>query len=137
MRICMVLNSGVICTTRTPMIVPSSSTAARISQLSPTSSRSAMKTPPTIISGALTIMIAVISTSICSCCTSLVLRVIRLGAPKVFSSLAEKDSARSKIAWRRSRPKAIAERAPNQVAPTWPPICSSETASMSAPIRQM
>ncbi len=101
------------------MMLPSTTTATRISQLRPGSSRSAITTPPTIIRGAATIMIAVISTSIWICWTSLVLRVIRVGAPKEFISLDENDNARSKMAWRKSRPKAMEERAPNQAAPIW------------------
>ena len=53
-----------------------------------------------------------ISTSICTCCTSLVLRVISDGAPNGLSSRAEKVSTRSKIAPRTSRPKPIAILAP-------------------------
>ena len=44
------------------------------------------------------IMVADSSTSICTCCTSLVLRVISDGAPNWLSSRAEKASTRWKIA---------------------------------------
>ena len=84
-RSCITLKSGVILTIRTPMMMPSRMTATRMIQLSPTSSRSAMKTPPTAVSGAETIITAVISTRCCTCWTSLVLRVIRLGAPNRFT----------------------------------------------------
>ena len=40
-------------------------------------------TPPTIVIGAATSSVQVISTSICTCCTSLVMRVISDGAPKL------------------------------------------------------
>ena len=53
------------------------------------SSRSAMITPPTIMIGEETAMVQAISTSICTCCTSLVLRVISDGAPKCWTSLVE------------------------------------------------
>lgn len=61
----------------------------------PASSRSAMKTPPTIVMGAETSMTALIRTSIWTCCTSLVLRVISDGAPNLFSSRAEKREGAS------------------------------------------
>ena len=62
--------------------------------------------------GAPTIMNAVIMTSCCTCWTSLVVRVIRLGAPNWLTSRALNESTRSKIAARRSRPNPIAVRAP-------------------------
>ena len=40
-----------------------------------------MTTPPTIMIGAATISVQLSSTSICTCCTSLVFRVIKDGAP--------------------------------------------------------
>ena len=66
--------------------------------------------PPTIMIGACTIMNAVIMTSCCTCCTSLVLRVIRLGAPNVLTSRVEKLSTREKIA---ARTKEYEERFAN------------------------
>ena len=51
-----------------------------------TSVRSAMITPPTAVSGAAIIMVRPISTSICTCCTSLVVRVISDGAPNSLTS---------------------------------------------------
>ena len=71
-----------------------------------------MITPPTHMIGAATSSVQVISTSICSCCTSLVLRVISEGAPKEFSSRAENVPTWWKTAARTSRPNAIAVRAP-------------------------
>ena len=65
-----------------------------------------------MVIGADSSMVADISTSICTCCTSLVVRVISDGAPKRLTSRAEKASTRSKIAPRRSRPKLIPTRAP-------------------------
>ena len=82
------------------------------------SSRSAMITPPTIMIGADTAIVQAISTSICTCCTSLVLRVISDGAPNCCTSRVENVPTRWKSAARRSRPKPIAVRAPNQTAPT-------------------
>ena len=48
--------------------------------------------------GAATISVKVISTSIWTCCTSLVVRVISDGAPNWPTSRAEKSCTRSKIA---------------------------------------
>ncbi len=71
-----------------------------------------MITPPTAMIGAMTIMVKVINVSICTCCTSLVLRVMSEGAPKPATSRLENEATRPKIADRRSRPKPIAVRAP-------------------------
>ncbi len=55
--------------------------------------------PPTHMIGAVTIIVQVISTSICTCCTSLVVRVISDGAPKAPTSRAEN----AVTWWNRSR----------------------------------
>ena len=73
------------------MIEPITTTATAISQLRPMSSRRAMNTPPTIMIGAWTIMNAVIITSVCTCWTSLVVRVMRVGAPKLLTSRVLND----------------------------------------------
>ena len=82
------------------------------SQDRPTSSRSAMITPPTIMIGAVTISVQLSRTSICTCCTSLVVRVIRDGAPKRATSRLENDPTWWNTAARRSRPRRMAVRAP-------------------------
>ena len=87
--------------------------------------------PPTIMIGADTIRVPPISTSICTCCTSLVSRVISDGAPKCCTSRAENEPTRWKIAARRSRPKPIALRAENHTAAIAQTIWTSETASIS------
>ena len=135
--VCMAWNSGPIFVTRTPMPAPSTMTATRMIQERPTSSRSAMNTPPTIVMGAETSMTQVIRTSIWTCCTSLVLRVIRLGAPNLFISLLENDSALSKMAVRTSRPNCIAVFAPAHTAPIWAAAWTTDSSSMTAPVRQM
>ena len=76
----------------------STGTATATSQDRPTSSRRAMITPPIMVIGAAMNIVLDSSTSICTCCTSLVLRVISDGAPNRLSSRAEKASTRSKIA---------------------------------------
>ena len=83
-----------------------------MSQESPTSSRSAMTIPPTHMIGAATSIVQVTSTSIWTCCTSLVLRVISDGAPNRLSSRAENAPTRWKTAERTSRPNPMAVRAP-------------------------
>ena len=78
-----------------------------------------------------------ISTSICTCCTSLVSRVIRLGAPNSWTSRWENVPTRWKIAARTSRPKPIAVFAPNHTAPTEHATWTSATTSMTTPVRTM
>ena len=111
-RSCIIRNSGRICRTTSRIAPASTGMATATSQDRPTSSRSAMKMPPTMVIGADSSMVADISTSICTCWTSLVVRVISDGAPKRFTSRAEKARTRPKIASRTSRPKLIATRAP-------------------------
>ena len=111
-RVCINRNSGRILRTTSQIEIASTGIATATSQDRPRSSRTAMITPPTMVIGALRNIVASSSTSICTCCTSLVLRVISDGAPKWFSSRAEKASTRSKIAARTSRPKLIATLAP-------------------------
>ena len=53
-----------------------------------------MITPPTIMIGAVAISVQLSRTSICTCCTSLVFRVIREGAPKRATSRLENDPTR-------------------------------------------
>ena len=72
------------------------------------SSRSASATPPMAVMGAATSSVHVISTRICTCWTSLVMRVINDGAPKRATSWAEKSVTRWKRPPRTSRPKPIA-----------------------------
>ena len=103
-----------------------------MSQDSPTSWRSAMMMPPTHMIGAATSIVQVITTSICTCWTSLVLRVISDGAPKWLTSRAEKLPTWAKIAPRTSRPKLIAVRAPNHTAAIEQTICTTVTASIQA-----
>ncbi len=66
--------------------------------------RRAMIRPPTIMIGAETIIVRPIRTTIWTCWTSLVLRVMSDAVPKWLTSTWEKDSTERKIAPRRSRP---------------------------------
>ena len=51
--------------------------------------RMARNTPTTSVIGAAMAIVMAITTSICTCCTSLVMRVINDGAPNVPTSRAE------------------------------------------------
>lgn len=64
----------------------------------------AITTPPKAISGALTIIVRIISSAVCNCNTSLVLRAISDGVPKRFISCSEKPCTCAKTWARRSRP---------------------------------
>ncbi len=94
------------------MMIPASSriagTATAMSQLRPTSWRSAMMMPPIASSGAETSIVAPIMASICTCCTSFVLRVMSDPGPKCDTSRSEKVLTRSKTSSRMSRPARIA-----------------------------
>jgi len=96
-----------------------------------------MMMPPTHMIGAATSMVQVITTSICTCWTSLVLRVINDGAPKWFTSRAEKLPTWAKIAPRTSRPKLIADRAPNHTAAMEQMIWTTVTPSIQPPVVRM
>ena len=137
MRFCMTSNSGPIFVMTKTMPMPSSTTAARMIQDRPKSSRIAMKTPPTIVMGAETSMTSVIWIRVWTCCTSLVLRVISEGAPNLFNSRVEKLSVRWNRAARRSRPNCMAVFAPAHTAPIWAAAWMAESSSMTPPVRQM
>ena len=98
---------------------------------------SASTTLPTHIRGADTATPNAESASICTCCTSLTVRVISDGVPNCPTSRAEKSSTRRKTAERMSRPIAMAVRAPSDTAPTDAPNWTSARASMVVPVRVM
>lgn len=108
----MVRNSGRILRTISETETPSTGTTASSTADSGTSWPSAMMMPPKHMIGADTISVNAISVSIWTCCTSLVVRVIRDGAPKWPTSREENDWTRPKTAARMSRPTAAAVRAP-------------------------
>ena len=136
-RFCICRNPGTIRLTMKPTTRNSTGTTTTSSQDRPRSSRIAITMPPTIMIGAAIIIVQVISTSIWTCWTSLVLRVIRLGAPNCWTSRCENEPTRWNRSRRTSRPKAIAVRAPNQTATTAQAICTSEIASMIPPSRMI
>jgi hypothetical protein len=137
MRPCINRKLGTIRVTMNATEASSAGIATASSQDRPRSSRIAMTTPPTIMIGAATISVHDIRTSIWTCCTSLVSRVISDGAPKCWTSRCENDPTRLKIAARTSRPNPIAVRAENQTATTAHRICSTATQSMIPPVRTM
>ncbi len=112
MRSCMTRKSGTIRTMMRLTATSRTGIATAMIADSPTSCCSAMMTPPTARMGALTSIVDVMSTSICTCCTSLVDRVMSEGAPKRATSRSLNVPTWAKIASRRSRPSAIATRAP-------------------------
>ena len=71
-----------------------------------------MITPPTAVIGARIMMFSAMTSSIWTCCTSFVLRVMRDGVPNWFVSAWENASTLRKIEPRRSRPTDIAIFAP-------------------------
>lgn len=85
-------------------------------------SRSAMKMPPMHMIGAMTRMVALISTSSCTWPTSLVLRVMSEGAPNTPTSRAEKVPTRCSRAARMSRPAPMAACAPRYTETPWAAI---------------
>ena len=87
----------------------------------------AMITPPMQSMGAVTMSVADIRTSCWTCWTSLVERVMRLGAPNRVTSCSENAATRLKIAPRTSRPSAIAAFAPKYTAAMVQAICSRVT----------
>ena len=91
MRICITRNCGTM--RRITLPTPSSRAGMLTSRMPDRSmsSCSANTTPPTNVIGATTSRVHVISTSICTCWTSFVIRVISDGAPNAPTSRAEND----------------------------------------------
>ncbi len=79
---------------------------------SPPSSRTARMVPPMAVIGAASSSVQESRTSICTCCTSLVMRVISDGGPNTATSCAEKSVTRWNSPPRTSRPKPIDARDP-------------------------
>ncbi len=76
----MVRNDGTNLVIITIMVSASRGTLTARIHDNPASSRIAMMMPPTHMIGAITRMVALSTTIICTCCTSLVLRVMSDGA---------------------------------------------------------
>ena len=71
-----------------------------------------MITPPMAMIGARIMIVRAMKTTIWTCWTSFVLRVMSDGVPKLLISTCEKPATRLKTAPRTSRPKPMATRAP-------------------------
>ncbi len=108
---CMTRNSGTAFAIISPMTISISGTVTSRRLDSWTFSRMAMMMPPIAVTGASTIIVSPTMTSIWSCCTSLVLRVIRDGTVKRCIWARENSSTRRNRSPRRSRPKRIDVRA--------------------------
>ncbi len=87
--------------------MPMMGMATRITAESGTSRRSAMMMPPMAVIGAATTTFSIISTTIWTCCTSLVVRVISDGGPNLLTSACEKPWMRRNRLPRVSRPRAM------------------------------
>ena len=104
---------------------------------SPTSWRTAITTPTTIVIGAATAIVHAITTSICTCCTSLVTRVMSDGEPNWPTSRADNRVTLWNIPWRTSRPNFIANLAEKYMAATASITCTTVIPSRIAPKRSM
>ncbi len=104
---CSARNSGIALYMTVPMSAIMIGMITSRTPDSGTSWRSAMIRPPTTRIGAEIIWVSASSRTCWTCWTSLVLRVIRLAAPKVLTSTCENVSTLRKIPLRTSRPKAI------------------------------
>ena len=108
-----------------------------MSQASPASCRRAMITPPIASIGAEIIRVAETCTSICTCCTSFVLRVISDGAPNCPTSRCENATTRWKRSPRSWRPIPIARRDPKYTAMMAQITWTRLTPSIMTPVCRM
>ena len=90
-----------------------------------------------LMMGAETSSVQVISTSICTCWTSFVERVMSDAAPKRVTSCSENMPTWLTTASRRSRPTLMAVREPKYTATIAHRICANEMRSITAPIRRI
>ena len=106
MRTCITWNWGTIREITVPTDRRSAGMLTRRMSVNGPSSRTAKMTPPMMVNGAASMSVHVISTRICTCWTSLVIRVINDGAPNRATSWAEK----SVTWWNRACADVAAER---------------------------
>ncbi len=112
MRSCIFWNAGIMFATIVPRTTAADGMAtARITDR-PMSSRSAITMPTVMVIGAPIAIVHVMITSIWTCCTSFVMRVISDGAPKAPTSRAENSVTWWNSEARISRPKPMATFAP-------------------------
>ena len=129
-EVCISRNCGIIRGMTRPTTTPSTGTATAMSQDSATSSRNAMKMPPTMMIGVETMIGSAMKTTICTWVTSLVLREISVGAPNATppARRSRRRGGRSPNAGRgRGRPRSWA---PIRVAPIVAMICTNDTADL-------
>ncbi len=107
-RICISPNRGSALRITSPMMIAIRGMITAIRPERGTSCLSAMITPPTAMIGAATITLSPMTTTICTCWTSFVVRVMSEGAPNEFISASEKLSTLWKSLCLTSRPNAIA-----------------------------
>ena len=134
---CIRRNRGTIRTTITPIAPARTGTDTATSHDSPGSSRSAMTIPPMHMIGAATSIVQEVSTSICTCWTSFVHRVISDGAPNRATSCVENSPTRWKTAARTSAPTPVAVRAPWCTAAIEQATCTRLISSISPPSRRI
>ena len=102
-----------------------------------TSVRRAMMIPPTMRIGAEIRIVRPMNTTVWTCWTSFVLRVISEAGPNRLTSTWENVSTLAKIALRTSRPKPMATRAPQYTPMTAVMPRRAVTTSIRAPVRRM
>ena len=96
-----------------------------------------MMIPPTIRIGADIMIVRPMKTTVWTCWTSLVLRVMSDGGPEAVDLDLRERLDRRKTARRTSRPKPIATRAPMKTAVTDATPRTAVTTSIIAPTRRM
>ena len=134
---CIAWNSGIardITTAMKPTMIGSTTTRRPDSG---TSWRRAMMIPPMIRIGAEIIRVRARNTTVCTCCTSFVLRVISDGAPKWLTSTWLNVWTFRKIPLRTSRPKPIAIWAPQYTARIEAIASASDATSIRPPTLRM
>ena len=135
--VCIARNIGMARDMTTPMTSAISGRMTMSSAERVGSVRTAMMIPPTMRIGAETITVRPMNTTVWTCWTSLVLRVMSDGAPKWLTSTWENVSTVEKTARRTSRPNPIATRAPMNTAATEATPRTAVTTSIRAPTRRM
>ncbi|OPZ48158.1 MAG: hypothetical protein BWY92_01626 [Firmicutes bacterium ADurb.BinA052] len=121
----------------TPTTAPITGTMMMIDVERGTSWRIAIMMPPTHMTGAEIMMLRLINTAICTCCTSLVLRVISEGVPNWSTSACEKLCTLRKTSLRRSRPKDMAVLEPQYTETMEHPASRRVTRSIKPPVLRM
>ena len=134
---CIRRNVGVIRTMIEPWATSTSGMVTMKIQERPASWRTARTTPPAAVNGAARRSVHVMRTSICTCCTSFVMRVMSDGGPNWFTSRLEKSFTWWKRSRRVSLPKPMAALEPTFTAATEKTSWTRDAATMTAPIRQM